>query len=286
MSSGWPPEVERVAAFLRTTGAEARIEQVSESATASAAADAIGSTLGQIVKTLALVADGSPLVALVPGDRRIDTGKVARLMGARRVKIADADTVVELTGFAPGGVAPFPLPKTVLSPDGYFIANTQFFLPALTLKWLVFDFGGKQATVDATKENAPKVMRALRAFGAPLHDLVESDLEAPGVGLQIGIPPQRIDVLTAPTGLVFEEAWPNRVEVAITEDLVCPFVGRDDLLRNKRAAGRPQDLADVVEHTHTAVSNKKGLSEPPAPMTGFRRKKREKHGNLDADSGG
>ncbi len=112
MSSGWPPEVERVAAFLRTTGAEARIEEVSEgSATATAAADAIGSTLGQIVKTLALVADASPLVALVPGDRRIDTGKVARLMGARRVRIADADAVVELTGFAPGGVAPFPLPK-------------------------------------------------------------------------------------------------------------------------------------------------------------------------------
>jgi len=111
MSDGWPPEVERVAAFLRTTGAEARIEVVGESATAAAAADAIGSTLGQIVKTLALVADGAPIAALVPGDRRIDTVKVARLTGARRVKIADAETVVALTGFAPGGVAPFPLPK-------------------------------------------------------------------------------------------------------------------------------------------------------------------------------
>ena len=48
--------------------------------------------------------------------------------------------------------APFPLPKTVLNPNGFFVADTQFFLPALTLKWLVFDFGGKQATVDATKE--------------------------------------------------------------------------------------------------------------------------------------
>src|SRR5277367_3064077 len=59
--------------------------------------------------------------------------------------------------------------------------------------------------VDATKENASRVMKALRAFGAPLHDLVERDLETPGVGLQIGVPPQRIDVLTAPTGLLFEE---------------------------------------------------------------------------------
>ena len=48
--------------------------------------------------------------------------------------------------------APFPLPKTVLNPDGFFVADTQFFLPALTLKWLVFDFGGKQASIDATKE--------------------------------------------------------------------------------------------------------------------------------------
>ena len=100
--------------------------------------------------------------------------------------------------------------------------------------------------VDATKENASRVMKALRAFGAPLDDLVERDLEIPGVGLQIGVPPQRIDVLTAPTGLLFEEAWPNRVEIAIAPGLVCPFVGRDDLLRNKRAAGRPQDLADVA----------------------------------------
>jgi outer membrane protein len=47
---------------------------------------------------------------------------------------------------------PAPLPKTVLNPQGFFIADTQFFLPALTLKWLLFDVGGKEATVDATKE--------------------------------------------------------------------------------------------------------------------------------------
>lgn len=110
VGAAWTPEVERVASFLREAGAEARIEEVAPTAaTAEGAADAVGSTLGQIVKSLALLADGSPLVALVPGDRRIDTGKVAKLLGARRVRIADAKTVAELTGFAPGGVAPFPL---------------------------------------------------------------------------------------------------------------------------------------------------------------------------------
>jgi len=47
---------------------------------------------------------------------------------------------------------PAPLPKTALNPNGFFGADTQFFLPALTLKWLLFDFGGKEATIDATKQ--------------------------------------------------------------------------------------------------------------------------------------
>src|SRR5262249_47568860 len=45
-----------------------------------------------------------------------------------------------------------PLPKTALTPQGFFIADTQFFLPGLTLKWLLFDFGGRQASVEATQE--------------------------------------------------------------------------------------------------------------------------------------
>jgi hypothetical protein len=100
--------------------------------------------------------------------------------------------------------------------------------------------------VEASPENAPRVMNALRAFGAPLHGLTEHDLETPEVGLQIGVPPQRIDVLTRVSGLVFDDVWPNRVEVALAPDLRLPFIGLDDLLQNKRAAGRPQDLADVA----------------------------------------
>jgi hypothetical protein len=100
--------------------------------------------------------------------------------------------------------------------------------------------------VEASPENARCVLQALRAFGAPLHGLTERDLETPGVGLQIGIPPQRIDVLTQVSGLLFEDAWPNRFEIALASDLTCPFVGLADLLKNKRAAGRPQDMADVA----------------------------------------
>jgi len=106
----WPEPVERVAAFLRVAGAEARLEELpTDTATATAAADAVGCTLGQIVKTLVLVADDAPVVALVPGDRRADTGNIAALLGARRVVVAGAQKVEVWTGFAPGTVAPFPL---------------------------------------------------------------------------------------------------------------------------------------------------------------------------------
>lgn len=108
----WPDPVERVAAFLREVGAEARLEELPEdSPTAEAAADAIGCTLSQIVKSLVLACDGAPVVALVPGDRKADTGKVARLVGARRAAVARADDVRAATGFPPGGVAPFPLER-------------------------------------------------------------------------------------------------------------------------------------------------------------------------------
>jgi prolyl-tRNA editing enzyme YbaK/EbsC (Cys-tRNA(Pro) deacylase) len=108
----WPESVERVASFLREVGAEARLEELSqETPTAEAAADAIGCTLSQVVKSLVLVCDGVPVVALVPGDRKVDTGKVARLVDARRVAIASAQEVVGATGFRPGAVSPFPLDR-------------------------------------------------------------------------------------------------------------------------------------------------------------------------------
>ena len=115
MTTVWPEPVERVASFLRATGAEARIEEfATETPTAEAAADAVGCTLGQIVKSLVFVCDGTPVAALVPGDRRADSAKIARLAGARRAAIAKPAEVVDATGFSPGGVAPFPLERVPL----------------------------------------------------------------------------------------------------------------------------------------------------------------------------
>jgi hypothetical protein len=100
--------------------------------------------------------------------------------------------------------------------------------------------------VEPSAENAPKVIAALVAFGAPLMGLTATDLETPGVGLQVGMEPLRIDVLTKVSGPTFAEAWATRIEAQFSDDVRCPVIGLDALLENKRAAGRPQDLADVA----------------------------------------
>lgn len=100
--------------------------------------------------------------------------------------------------------------------------------------------------VEATPENAARVYRALRAFGAPLSDLREADLSQAGIVYQIGVVPHRVDILTSLTGLTFAEAWESRVPGKLG-DLACDFIGRVALIRNKRAVGRARDLADIAE---------------------------------------
>jgi len=111
VTSSWPEAVERVAQFARDTGAEVRIEEFAEGTpTAQDAADAVGCSLAQIVKSLVLDCDGRPVVALVPGDRRGDPRKIAAAVGAQKAKVAGPQRVLEVTGFEAGAVAPFPLP--------------------------------------------------------------------------------------------------------------------------------------------------------------------------------
>lgn len=106
----WPEPVQRVASFLRAAQAEARIEEFTEETpTVRAAARAVGAEPARIVKSLVFLCDGRSVVVLVPGDKRADTGKIARAVGASSARIADADEVLAATGFEPGAVAPFPL---------------------------------------------------------------------------------------------------------------------------------------------------------------------------------
>jgi hypothetical protein len=98
--------------------------------------------------------------------------------------------------------------------------------------------------VRATPENAVRVWRALAVFGAPLQNVTVDDFATPGITLQLGLPPYRIDILTDITGVRFEEAWPNRLEVE-GYGRKYAVLGKKELIRNKRAAARPKDLLDV-----------------------------------------
>jgi Cys-tRNA(Pro) deacylase len=109
---------QRVQAALRELGIELEIQELDGSTrTAQQAADAIGTELGSIVKSLVFLTDGQPVIVLVAGDRRADPAKLKALLGARRVMIADADQVRQATGYAIGGVPPIghptPLPVCI-----------------------------------------------------------------------------------------------------------------------------------------------------------------------------
>jgi hypothetical protein len=100
--------------------------------------------------------------------------------------------------------------------------------------------------VRPTAENAERVWAALVAFGAPLEQLALEDLSADDVVFQIGVAPNRIDILTTIGGVDFDEAWLRRRTVPLW-GLSVPVIGRADLIASKLATGRPQDLADVAE---------------------------------------
>ena len=93
--------------------------------------------------------------------------------------------------------------------------------------------------------NARRVWVALARFGAPVGNLMVEDLSRPDFFYQIGVAPVRIDLLTSISGVTFEDAW-NEREYHDLEGVTVPVISRRHLLINKKAAGRPKDLADVA----------------------------------------
>lgn len=111
-------------------------------------------------------------------------------------------------------------------------------------------YGYPRATKDidifvrAAPDNASNLMRALARFGAPLSGISAADFSAEGIVFQIGNNPQRIDILTSISGVDFQQAYERRNAVSL-EGMVVPVISLEDLIANKRATGRTQDLADV-----------------------------------------
>ncbi len=98
--------------------------------------------------------------------------------------------------------------------------------------------------VDATVDNAHRVFKALAEFGAPMDGVTVADFANPDLVFQIGIEPERIDIMMSIKGLEFSQAWSNRVE-ADFEDVSMTLVSKEDLLISKTAAARPQDMIDA-----------------------------------------
>jgi len=133
--------------------------------------------------------------------------------------------------------------SSFLAEDVAFLLVGAF---AVAANGVVRATGDLDVWVRPDEENARRVWRALSRFGAPLanHRVTATDFAARGTVYQMGLPPMRIDVLTQIDGVEFDEAWDSRI-VADVGGLPLAFLGRRELIRNKRAAGRKKDLQDI-----------------------------------------
>lgn len=104
--------------------------------------------------------------------------------------------------------------------------------------------GDMDIWVMVSADNSPKVYNALREFGSPLSGIDQATFTRQGIVFQIGVAPNRIDILTRADGLDFEEAYPHRQEVTIG-DISVPFVSKADLIKNKLSTGREKDRLDA-----------------------------------------
>lgn len=104
--------------------------------------------------------------------------------------------------------------------------------------------GDLDILVRNSPENARRLESVLAAFGFAALGLKAADLIEPDRVIQLGVPPNRIDILTSITGIPFEQAWSERIQVD-AEGIPVNFIGRQALVRNKQLTGRTQDKADL-----------------------------------------
>jgi hypothetical protein len=100
--------------------------------------------------------------------------------------------------------------------------------------------------VRPTASNGSRILAALAAFGAGSESLAPQQFEDPRTVLMLGREPFRVDILTDIPGVTFDEAWSSRIYVTL-DQVMLPVIGKAQLIKNKRAVGRLQDLADAEE---------------------------------------
>ena len=98
--------------------------------------------------------------------------------------------------------------------------------------------------IDRSPENAQRLINAFDEFGFASMNLTSEQFQQPRKVFQFGYPPRRIDILTSPTGIEFDDCYRRRIEETM-DGVLIPFISLEDLKVAKRASGRLQDLADL-----------------------------------------
>jgi len=109
--------------------------------------------------------------------------------------------------------------------------------------------------VRPTVENGARILDALADFGTPLPDFTPERFADPETIVMLGRDPFRVDLLTQIPGVEFDSAWAHRGSIAL-DGVVVPLIAREDLIANKKAVGRLQDLADVEALEAVAAAGK------------------------------
>ncbi len=135
--------------------------------------------------------------------------------------------------------------KDILSAfDGWGVRYLVVGAHAMAFHGVARSTGDIDLWVKCDHVNSDKVLSALAEFGAPMENLTKEDFETPGNVFQIGVAPNRIDILTAIDGVEFDAAFEAR-ETTEIEGLSVPIISRHHLIENKSTVARPQDLVDI-----------------------------------------
>ena len=116
--------------------------------------------------------------------------------------------------------------------------------------------------IRTSERNSEAVFKALAEYGAPLSGLSPASFrDEPGSIFQIGLPPLRIDILQRIEAIDFDEAWRDRIEALVENDVPAHVISRELLIKNKLAVGRPQDLVDVEKIREAALLDQEPTEE-------------------------
>lgn len=104
--------------------------------------------------------------------------------------------------------------------------------------------GDLDILIRPTEDNARRALAAIAEFGFPTAPLTAADIVGGTKVIEMGVAPVQIHVMSEISGVTWDEVWAGR-EIGPLGPRGVPFIGREEFLRNKRAAGRPKDLADI-----------------------------------------